>query len=225
MDEAEKLVAVAENVQKGLELNQQLTNILCGVDTGGKGFYDEFWDSLQRNGTEFINYGYMFSNKDLWTQENIEKVKYKHLKANYFSVVFSNNSSITDLSSFSFESPTNQWGERTQLTLSTTFGGCTALIKCMPINCDMVYSFVNTFKDCSELEELPVSGTLKTNGFDVHWSTKLNKTSITSIINALSSTTSGLTVTISKAAKEAAFTDEEWAVLEATKPNWTISLV
>jgi hypothetical protein len=61
--------------------------------------------------------------------------------------------------------------------------------------------------------------------FNVHWSPKLSKASIESIINALSSTTSGLTVTISKTAKEAVFTTEEWATLIATKPNWTISLV
>ena len=28
-----------------------------------------------------------------------------------------------------------------------------------------------------------------------------------------------------KAAKEAAFTDDEWAALIATKPNWTFALV
>jgi hypothetical protein len=61
--------------------------------------------------------------------------------------------------------------------------------------------------------------------FNVHWSPKLSKASIESIINALSSTTSGLTVTISKTAKEAAFTSAEWSALIATKSNWTISLV
>ena len=56
-------------------------------------------------------------------------------------------------------------------------------------------------------------------------STKLSRESITSIINGLSPTTSGMSVSIPKIAKEAAFTDEEWAELIATKPNWTINLV
>lgn len=53
----------------------------------------------------------------------------------------------------------------------------------------------------------------------------LTKASITSVINALSSTATGLTATFKKSAKEAAFTADEWATLIATKPNWTISLV
>lgn len=54
--------------------------------------------------------------------------------------------------------------------------------------------------------------------------TGLTKASITSIINALSSSTSGKTLTLSKTAKEAAFTADEWSALIATKSNWTISL-
>ena len=73
------------------------------------------------------------------------------------------------------------------------------------------------------------------NGFDVQWSTELSKESIISIINALSDTTTALTVTLSKTAVNNAFetakgnadgsTSEEWAALIATKQNWTISLV
>lgn len=64
---------------------------------------------------------------------------------------------------------------------------------------------------------------------------KLSKPSITSIINCLSTTTSGLTVTLSKTAVNNAFetsegvadgsTSQEWLNLVATKTNWTISLV
>ena len=54
--------------------------------------------------------------------------------------------------------------------------------------------------------------------------TKLSKDSITNIIGVLSTETAGRTVTFSQVAKEAAFTDEEWAAIIATKPNWTISL-
>jgi hypothetical protein len=56
----------------------------------------------------------------------------------------------------------------------------------------------------------------------------LSKASITNIIEHLSTTTSGLSVTLSKAAVETAFgstTSAEWTSLIATKSNWTISLV
>ena len=62
----------------------------------------------------------------------------------------------------------------------------------------------------------------------------LNKESITSIINALSPTTTKLTITLSKVSVNKAFetskgasdgsTSSEWASLIATKSNWTISL-
>ena len=53
----------------------------------------------------------------------------------------------------------------------------------------------------------------------------VNKNNMQSVINALSSTATGKTIIFQKAAKEAAFTQEEWDALIAAKPNWTISLV
>lgn len=90
-------------------------------------------------------------------------------------------------------------------------------------------TFYNTFNNDKELVNLIVEGVIGQNGFNVQWSTKLSKVSITSVINALSSTTSGLTVTLSKTAVNNAFsggsTGEEWLNLIATKSNWNISLV
>lgn len=64
--------------------------------------------------------------------------------------------------------------------------------------------------------------------------THLNKKSITSIINALSLTTTNLTISLSKESVNRAFettkgaldgsTSSEWASLIETKSNWTISL-
>lgn len=88
--------------------------------------------------------------------------------------------------------------------------------------------FKTPFNNCTKLENITIEGVIGQNGFDMQWSTKLSKASITSIINALSSTTSGLTVTLSKTAVNSAFgstTSDEWLNLIATKPNWTISLV
>lgn len=53
----------------------------------------------------------------------------------------------------------------------------------------------------------------------------LSNESILSIINALSDTALEQTVTFKKSANEAAFTDDEWTALVATKPNWTFALL
>lgn len=83
----------------------------------------------------------------------------------------------------------------------------------------------DTFQNATALENVIFEGVIGQNGLNLQWSTKLSKASITSIINCLSTTTSGLTVTLSKVAKENAFTTEEWNALIATRSNWTISLI
>lgn len=91
----------------------------------------------------------------------------------------------------------------------------------------------NTFMSCSALENLTVSGTIGQSGLNLQYSTKLSKASITSIINALSTTTSGLSITLSKTAVETAFppasgtltANIEWNTLKMTRNNWTINLL
>lgn len=107
---------------------------------------------------------------------------------------------------------------------NATFANCRKLKRIAKMTVDETSSYIETFVQCVSLEELTIAGTIGRNGFDVHWSTKLNKASITSIVNALSSTTSGLTVTLSKTAVNNAFTTDEWNALIATKQNVTISL-
>lgn len=90
------------------------------------------------------------------------------------------------------------------------------------------------FAYASNLENLTIEGTIGQNGFNVQWSTKLTHDSIVSIINALSETTAGLSVTLSLAAVNKAFetsdgandgsSSAEFTNLVQTKSNWTISL-
>ena len=82
----------------------------------------------------------------------------------------------------------------------------------------------SAFYGCSALENITVSGSIQIS-LAFNSCTNLKKASIESIVNALSDTTSGLTVTFSETAVNNAFTAEEWEALEATKTNWTISLV
>lgn len=96
-----------------------------------------------------------------------------------------------------------------------------------------VYS--SWFNASKLLENLTIEGVIGQNGFSVGNSPLLTKASIISIINALSDTTTALTVTLSKTAVDKAFETSpqasdgsqsaEWTALEGTKSNWTISLV
>lgn len=89
------------------------------------------------------------------------------------------------------------------------------------------------FRNCSNLKHCVFDGTIGTTGLDMSPCTSLDKESLTSIVNCLSAGTSGLAVTVSKAAVNKAFetssganngsTSAEWTALKATKSNWTIT--
>lgn len=116
-----------------------------------------------------------------------------------------------------------------------TFSGCLNLHTIAKITVSETTRFNGAFKDCNSLENLTIEGTIGQSGLILQWSTKLSKASIESIITHLSSTTSGLSVTLSKTSVDTAFetsegaadgsTGEEWLALIAPKSNWTIQLL
>lgn len=78
------------------------------------------------------------------------------------------------------------------------------------------------FGQCIGLKNITIEGVI---GNSISfWQSPLSAASITSVVNALSPTASGKTLTLNKTAKEAAFTDSEWNALISTKSNWTITL-
>lgn len=83
--------------------------------------------------------------------------------------------------------------------------------------------FYNVFDNCNGLKNIIFEGVIG-NSINLQWS-PLTRESITNIIEHLSDSVTGQTVTFKKSAKEAAFTDDEWAELIAPKPNWTFSLI
>lgn len=125
-----------------------------------------------------------------------------------------------------------------RLTLNCDFSKCTTfsymmtylaaleVIDGIPIDFSSATS-INDWHGCafgSSLRELRVApNTIKSN---ISFSTDklLSYETIQSIIGGLENTVSGKTLTLHKTAVNNAFTDEEWATLIATKPNWTISL-
>ncbi len=79
------------------------------------------------------------------------------------------------------------------------------------------------FKRADSLANITFEGVIG-NSINFQWC-PLTKESITNIIEHLSPTVTEKTLTLNLAAKEAAFTTEEWTALTASKANWTFALV
>lgn len=210
----DKLMTISENMPKVYE---------SGVAQGKQDEYDAFWDIFQDYGNRNSYYNTFQGsvNTDYW-KDAIFNPKYEldcSGNATYSArSVFSNNIRITDI-----KVPMNCQG----VSMRETFNTARALIRIPLIRVNADTSFLTAFKDCDSLEEVKFEGVIAKNGLDLQYSPKLSKASITSVINALSTTTSGLSVTLSKTAVTTAFgsTDsEEWLALIATKQNWTINL-
>lgn len=100
--------------------------------------------------------------------------------------------------------------------------------------CTSVY-IANVFQRCYELREFRIVPNCVTKDFRIEYCSKLSKATIESVVNGLSSETSGLTLTLKLQAVNKAFetsegvndgsTSLEWLNLTSTKSNWTISLV
>lgn len=92
----------------------------------------------------------------------------------------------------------------------------------------------NVFQRCDELKEVRIVPNCVIKDFRIDYCVKLSKESLESIVNSLSSETSGLTLILKLQAVNKAFeTSEgandgsnstEWQTLVNTKPNWTINL-
>lgn len=253
--EAGKAEGIGQGGVDVSHLNDELEQILYGTDTGGKSFYDEFWDKYQDNGVP-KTYMYAFAGYG-WTDE-LFKPKYDIYMNNSSNIYVFQYSRITDIAE-----SLRRCGVVLNTSRATSLVGLFvyAATETIPVidasnSTSMAYlcqecknlktfeklilstksnaNYTSAFSRCTSLENLTLEGTLSQNGFDLKDCTKLSKASIYSVINALSSTTSGLTVTLSQTAVDDAFYDEvpdevgsqstEWLNLVDTKPNWTISL-
>ena len=127
--------------------------------------------------------------------------------------------------------------------INGAFAGCTSLktIRGIKINPNVLSSKVDTFNNCPMLEDVSFEGEIGLS-LDFKLSTKLTSASIESIINHLSDTATGNTLTLSKTAVMNAFggaavdTDgdgvldaimgsEEWLKLAGNKTNWNFAFV
>ncbi len=211
-------------------------------DNGRQAEYDSHWNAITRNGAR-TNYSSFFTTADMTGQhlpEIFKPVATFRLFYSYqgielpqgldLSLMYTESTDVkTGSIGSEFAYATNvlhfyDCGFPAVKTYSNTYARCRSAVTIDIFRVREDTTYTNVFIECNNLQNIVIEGTIGQTGLNFQWSTKLSKASITSVINALSSTTSGLTVTISETAKESAFTTEEWAALIATKPNWTIAL-
>lgn len=230
MSIAEKLVKIAENEQAVFE-------------AGAKSEYDRFWDVYQAEGNR-DNYNYAFTGYG-WTQ-SVFKPKYNIVPVTPTSMF--SNARIVDIrpqtigvdvdfskcTSFYYlcSNSTIKYigvvdcSSASPASLSYIFSSAKELVsveKVIMPEMDSAGFADKSFENAVKLEHIRIEGVIRRSTC-LRWSVVLTKESITSIVQALSDTAEGQTITFSQTAKEAAFTDSEWAELIGTKPNWTFSL-
>ena len=236
MSIADKLLTIAENARKLF-------------DAGKKSEYDKFWDSYQMNGKRTyydaafgsMNSAYSEGGK-IWTDDTFYP-KYDIIAKNVSNMFC--RSEITNIKQRLIECGISWIDNATSLyyafshaktshipDLSNT--AKTNIQNAFRENENLVCTATSAFNNTPNLEHVIFYGTIG-NSLSLNVSPKLDKASITSAINILSTTISGKTLTLSKSAVNNAFetaegladgtTSTEWATLIADKSNWTISLV
>ncbi len=239
------------NYVSGVTAIEYYTDVrLTQYEAGQKSEYDRFWDSYQENGNR-TNYQYAFSGAG-WNNETF-KPKYPIIAKGNCSYTFAyavftdfdfvENGVVLDVSKAANVTYMFQASRGIKRIGVLDFTGCTNInrpfydARIETID-SLVLSENNTYSnifDYARITNLTIQGTIDKNGFNIQWSTLLTHDSLMSIINALSTTTSGLTVTLSKTAVNNAFetsegaedgsTSQEWIDLIAIRSNWTVSLV
>jgi hypothetical protein len=225
-----------------------------GFADGKQAQYDTFWDMFQQKGNR-MDYSSAFGGIG-WTNENFKpKYNMKPTSADYmfrksrisgdlvqmcdgFGVTldFSNCTNFIEI--FSHAPNITRVGvvdiSKAGNNISNAFAYCgiKTIDKIILAETNQMLYFPGA---ATELESVTIEGTIGTTAPYWQYCTKLNKASITSIINALSASTSGLSITLSEAAVNKAFPpiidggenhgNVDWLSLIATKENWTISLV
>ena len=201
-----------------------------GYNEGQQAQYDLMWNGLQNNGNtadyqrKFLRINYGYAAWDLWYNP---KYDFKHKNSGSAIDTF-RECHVKDVIK-------DNYAYSGGMQFMYTFYQSTRLENARTIHVYENTTYTDPFGYCSGLKEVRFEGVIAQNGLKFSACTKLSKASIESVINALSSTTSGLTVTFSKVAVDTAFETSvgavdgsisiEWTKLVATKSNWTIALV
>ena len=196
----DKLTAIGDAIREKtgkedlIPLSDMPSEIDAVYEKGKKEEYDDFWGNYQAYGTR-SNYVNGFRSfcwvNGCYNPKFSIKVSGGNLSNAYYASVL-NDTKI----------PIVHLGGSgsAQVFYSATF-----LRRIPDLTVAETTTFSQWFYNCTALEDLGLHGTIGQNGFDVHWSTKLSKDSMESIISCLSADTNGLTVTLSKTAVDNTF--------------------
>lgn len=255
-------VEFGENIENTTELEAQIKTLNAQIaeleqyateayEAGKQAGYDRFWDSIQVYGTrtryertfEYTQWdkpfnpkyslgnvliaNYIFSSAKVGDNLYTDKLDFSkclNLVAAFMA------SDVTRLKRIDMRACSSGYNG-----MGSTFFSCGSLKEITEFYPSTSAQFNNTFGGCSALETINFCSELAVNGLNLSASKNLGRASIESIINAMSDSTSGLSVTLSKTAVDKAFetsegandgsTSAEWLNLIASKSNWTINLV
>ena len=204
------------------------------------GSMDAFWDVYQQSGNRGSYEGAFYGSG--WTADTF-KPKYPVAPNGSATRIFASNPIVGDLRDYcvlDLSGATNvsyafYYSKFTHLgvldlsgvtaagSYAQTFAGMSNLVEIEQITFGATSgSYSSVFNGASNLVKLTVAGEIKAGGLSFYPCTKLSRASIESVVAALSTETSGLTITFSKASVNAAFSDAEWATLTASRGNWDI---
>ena len=248
-----KIVEKGVEVADGTPTADYASKVDEVYEAGKQSEYDAFWDAAQENGNR-TNYNFAFS-ADMWTKENF-KPKYPIRPTDAYNTfayigqylgelsspqrmdfrelcildmslckvsqnLFYNNRQVVALGVMDL---------RSMVSFNKMFVGANNLeiIEKIILKEDGSQEISSPFENCKSLKTISFEGIIGET-INFQWSTLLEKASITSIVNALSTAVSKKTLTLSKTAVNNAFEGgsegSEWKTLIATKSSWTISLV
>ena len=226
-----------------------------GYEIGKQSERDRFWDAFQDYGNrtdyayafrrwniDYLRPKYKIQNITLRADTFFQYSKMKKIEAAYFDLTGINGlpSNSSRGATYGMFDACIQLEEIEDLNIPAgayyaTWHNCVSLKKIAVVRCAAGKAFTMAFVNCNALEDVTFTGTMSMNGLDLQYSPKLNRASIESLIDVLSASTSGLTVTLSKAAVNAAFetsegandgsASDEWATKILEKSKWTISLI
>lgn len=210
-------------------------------EAGKKAEYDAFWDGYLATPKK-TGIGYCLFAGVGWNENTKIPYKIDFITNGYNMFIYSGNIPKTELAKIDFSKITTffpvfnysniqhipELDTRGVSSLGTVFAYVTSLISIdnIILRDDGSQTSLNLFNNNINLEEVRFAGIIGQNGFDIHWSTKLSADSLKSIINTLSTTTTGLTITLPKTAQanyEAVYGLSSWSTLTATRSNWTIA--
>ena len=216
-----------------------------GYEAGKQDEYDKFWDTFQNFGIRG-ECAYMFAyawNDDIFYPKysiklsscngmfHSTKITRLKSKLDELGITFDLSNCKTLLQMFQSSSvkdiPIIDGRNATSLSYTFGSGAQVETIEKLILS-DKLTNVGNAFQNAIYLTHVIFEGVLEITGLDLHWSTLLDAESYHSLMNILSSNTTGMSVTlpayeIVKATYDAKYGDGAWALKVVEKSNWTIA--